>query len=113
MTRLFQKLAELEARHKKKFLDLKESKTQLCVAADVPDVEIRGDLPAMSLGPNMGCQQAIGLAIKKEVIAAILYTKLAEIVDDENLRNMLWAIADEERQHRRYFDTEYEKCIST
>ena len=112
MTRLFQNLAELEARHKQKFQDLKKSKAQLCVGAEVPEIEIREDLPAMSADPHLDCQHAIGLAIKKEVIAAILYTKLAEITDDENIRNMLWAIADEERQHRHYFDTEYEKCNS-
>ena len=113
LIRLFKDLAELEARHKEKFLDLKDSKTQLCVAAKVPETEIREDLPPLSPGPNMGCQQAIGLAIKKEAIAAILYTKLAEIVEDQNVRNMLWAIADEEIKHKHHFDTEYEKCIIT
>ena len=113
LSRLFQDLAELEERHKEKFLDLKESKTQLCVAANVPEIEIREDLPPLSPGPRMGCQQAIGLAIKKEVIAAVLYTKFAEIVDDEDVRNILWAIADEEMRHKHHFDTEYEKCIIT
>jgi rubrerythrin len=113
MTRLFQKLAEVEVRHKQKFQDLKESKTQLCVGSNVPEIEVREDLPAMGPEPHMACQQAIGLAIKKEVIAAILYTKLAEIVEDENVRNILWAIADEERQHKHYFDTEYDKCVGT
>lgn len=89
MSRLFQDLAELEARHRETFQDLKESKTQVCVGASAPEIEIREDLPPMNLDPQMGCQQAIGLAIKKEVIAATLYTKLAEIVEDENVRNVL------------------------
>jgi rubrerythrin len=112
-TRLFKDLAALEAGHKQKFQDLKESKTQLCVGANAPEIEVREDLPPMSQDSHMGCQQAIGLAIKKEVIASLLYTKLAEIVKDENIRNLLWAIADEETRHKHYFDTEYEKCIST
>jgi rubrerythrin len=113
MALLFQDLAALEAGHKKKFQDLKESKTQLCVEANPPEIEIRDDLPPLSAGRHMGCQQAIGLAIKKEVIAALLYTKLAEIVEDEDARNLLWAIADEERRHKHHFDAEYEKCTIT
>jgi rubrerythrin len=113
LTRLFNDLAELEARHKKKFEDLRGSRTQLCVGAKAPKIEIRDDLPRLRPGPHMDCHGAIGLAIKKEVIAAVLYTKLAELVDDENVRNMLWSIAEEEVQHRRYFDAEYAKCIIT
>lgn len=112
LTKLFQDLAELERRHKMKFQDLKESKTHLCITADAPEIEIRDDLPRLSPSPHKSCQGAIGLAIKKETIAAILYTKLAEVVNDENIRNMLWAIAEEERRHKHHFDTEYEKCIS-
>lgn len=113
LTRLFQGLAELEERHKKQFQDLKESKTQLCITANAPEIEIREDLPRLTPSPHMGCKGAIGFAIKKEAIAAILYTKLAELVDDENIRNVLWAIADEETRHKHHFDTEYEKCPIT
>jgi rubrerythrin len=113
MARLFKELAALEAGHKQKFQDLKEGKTQLCVGTNAPEIEIREDLPPVSPSPHMGCQQAIGLAIKKEVIAAVLYTRLAEIVEDENFRNLLWAIADEERRHKLHFDTEFEKCLAT
>jgi rubrerythrin len=113
MTRLFNELAELEAGHKQKFLALKESKTQLCIRATPPEIETRDDLPPMGQAHHMGCKQAIGLAIKKEVIAALLYDKLAEIVEDENLRNLLWAVADEERRHKHHFDAEYERCVVT
>jgi len=113
VAKLFRDLATLEATHKQKFQNLKESKTQLCVEAKAPEIEIREDLPPRSLVSDMGCQQAIGLAIKKEVMAAILYTKLAELVEDEEVRNTLWAIADEERRHRHYFDTAYEKCVAS
>lgn len=113
MTRLFKELAALEAGHKQRFQDLKKRKIQLCVEANAPEIEFREDLPPIGPGFHMGCQQAIGLAIKKEVIAAVVYTKLAEIVKDENLRNLLWSIADEERRHKLHFDSEYEKCAVT
>jgi len=113
VAQIFRDLATLEASHRKKFQELKESRTQLCVRAKSPEIDIREDLPPLSLVPDMGCQNAIGLAMKKEVIAALLYTKLAEIVEDENVRSTLWAIADEERRHREHFDTAYEKCVAS
>jgi rubrerythrin len=113
ITQLFKELAERETEHRKKFQEVKAGKAQLCVGSHAPEIEIREDLPPLSPGPHMSCQQAIGLAIKKEIIAATVYSKLAESVEDKNLRNILLAIADEETKHKHHFDTEYEKCLIT
>jgi rubrerythrin len=110
---LFHHLSQLETTHRQKLLELKAAKIQLCVGSNAPEIDIRADLPLLHAGPNMGCREAIGLAIKKEIISATLYTSLAEIVDDETVRSVLLAIAEEETKHKHHFDAEYDKCVET
>ncbi len=56
---------------------------------------------------DMNYRELLVFAIKKEETSIRLYSDLANIVGDEESREVLLALADEENQHRLRFELEY------
>ena len=59
----------------------------------------------------MGIQQVLQMAIEKEKAAFELYVELAGKIDDENSRQTLLALAEEEVKHKMRFEYEYDVLL--
>ncbi len=57
---------------------------------------------------DMDFQEMLVFAIKKEIVSIKLYTDLAAIMTDQESREVLSELAEEETQHKLRFEIEYE-----
>ena len=61
---------------------------------------------------DMGFQDALILAMKKEKAAFRLYSDLAAVAADERIRDLFRALAQEEAKHKLRFELEYDDLMS-
>lgn len=103
-------LADEELTHKAK-LELEQMKAGRAVVDPEPvterqDVAAESALAAWAAGDY---PDVFRLAIQKEREAFRLYVDLAEIVGDEELRETLISLAEEEAKHTAFFEMERDK----
>ena len=110
MRKLFEELAKEELEHKAN-LELEIMKRGQTVATgsqdlSADDYHIEGEFQF-----DIGMQQLLQMAIEKEKAAFRLYVDLAGKVHDENSRETLLAMAEEEVKHKMRFEYEYEMLL--
>jgi len=107
---LLDELAEEEFVHKEK-LELEIIKTGRTVSTDPgsDDAELLGTNVAQI---SMDVKDILNLAIEKEDASFRLYISLLEQVQDEDSKEVLLALAQEEVRHKIRFETELEKLTS-
>ncbi len=110
---MFEKFAQEEKGHKAKLLAAKEGKTLQKSEKKILDLKIGDHLELVELTPNLDFQDALILAMKAEKNAFKLYNSLAEQADDPAIREMLFALAQEEAKHKLRFETEYDELVFT
>jgi rubrerythrin len=113
MSKIFSDFAKEEEGHKRKLLDVKAGKQLAPVEKQVIDLKIGDYLVDVEPSPHMDYQQALILAMKKEKKAFKMYTDLASIADNENVRNLFSALAQEEAKHKLRFEIEYDDFVMT
>jgi len=111
MKTIFEQFAGEELGHKAKLQAIKDKKLLVPATEKVQDLKISDYLIDITYTPNMGYQEALILAMKKEKAAFRLYSDLALKTDDENLRNGLLMLAQEEAKHKLRFEVEYDEYI--
>jgi rubrerythrin len=112
MRQVFEDFAGEEKGHKKKLLAVKEGKTLLFADKKVMDLKIGDylvDVDSDQAPEELDYQQALILAMKKEKAAFKLYSDLAGSTDDENVRNLMLGLAQEEAKHKLRFEIEYDE----
>ncbi len=96
-------LAKKELEHKAKleqeFIKIGETVTDL----NVSDYVTAADNPM-----DMDCEDLLVFAIKKENQSIKLYNDLAKIVEDNDSRQVLLFLVNEEIDHKQCFETEYQ-----
>jgi rubrerythrin len=112
MRKVFEELAKEELEHKAN-LELEIIKTGQTVATGsqnltADDYHIEGEFQF-----DMGMQQLLQMSIEKEKAAFKLYVDLAGKVDDENSRETLLALAEEEVKHKMRFEYEYDMLLKS
>ena len=110
MQKIFEELAQEELEHKAN-LELEIIKTGRAIATpgqevNADDYHIEGEYQF-----DMGIQQVLQMAIEKEKAAFTLYVDLAGRLEDENSRETLLALAQEEVKHKMRFEYEYEVLL--
>jgi rubrerythrin len=110
--RAFEDFAREEMGHKQKLMAVKAGKQFAPVEGRIADLKIAdylvdGDAPA----DDLDYRQALVLAMKKEKAAFKLYTELSEATDDEDLKRLLKALAQEEAKHKLRFEIEYDENV--
>jgi rubrerythrin len=116
MRQVFEDFAGEERGHKQKLLGVKSGKTALFTGQKVMDLKIGDylvDVEPEQAGQDLDYQQALIVAMKKEKAAFKLYSDLAASTDDENLRNLLLSLAQEEAKHKLRFELEYDEQFLT
>ena len=103
MRKVCEDFAEEELEHKAK-LELEVMKRGKVVhGLDISDY-------IMDVGDemNMDYDELLVFAIRKERISIDLYNDLAAVVKDEKSREVLLALVEEETEHKRRFEVEYD-----
>jgi rubrerythrin len=108
---VLQEFAREEMKHKEKLLAVKEGKLLVPAQQKVQDLQISDYLVDVKPSPNLDYQGVLILAMKKEKAAFMLYTHLAEITNEDNLRAIFLVLAQEEAKHKLRFEVEYDEHI--
>lgn len=104
--------AKEEEGHKHKLLEVKAGKKFAPVEGRIKDLKI-GDylVQVEEADGEVSYQDALVIAMKKEKAAFKLYSDLAASAEDENLRNTMTALAQEEAKHKLRFEIEYDEMV--
>ena len=111
MSLIFDDFANEEIGHKKKLQGIKKGKILAPMAKKVMDLKIGDYLIDVEPGPNLDYQEALIVAMKKEKAAFKLYTDIAAVTDNENLRSTFLLLAQEEAKHKLRFEVEYDDYV--
>ncbi len=110
MREVFEGFAKEEQGHKAKLQKIKEDNIKLALEY-VEDLKLADYLIDAKPSPDMDYQEALILAMKKEKAAFKLYTILASMTNDINLRQVFLALAQEEAKHKLRFEIEYDDVV--
>ncbi|HUV63173.1 MAG TPA: ferritin family protein [Sedimentisphaerales bacterium] len=112
MRKVFEELAEEELEHKRK-LELEIMKLGKTVSTEVQAGRPSGDyiLADDRAVLDMDYKDVLLLAMEKEDAAFRIYVNLLGTVGDEQSREVLLAIAQEEVRHKLRFEAEYDALL--
>jgi rubrerythrin len=111
MKEVFQGFAREEKGHKAKLLEIKEGKRLLKSESKVLDLKLADYLVSPETTQKMDYQQALVLAMKKEKKAFQMYSDLADLSEEEDLKETFQALAQEEAKHKLKFEVEYDQYV--
>lgn len=111
MRKVFEDFAREELGHKKKLADVKQGKRLISAEKKVADLKVGDYLVEVKPRAGMDYQEALILAMKNEKAAFKLYHDLASTTEDETVRQLFMALAEEEAKHKLRFELEYDETI--
>ena len=104
-------MAQEELQHEKKLKAVRARKLTLS-RDQVSDLGIADTVEKTEPHAKMNYRELLAYAIKKEGISQGLYSRMATIFDEPELRDMFLKLAEEEADHKRTFETQYESLMS-
>jgi rubrerythrin len=111
---VFQQLAKEEVGHKEKLLEVKKGKLREFLEKSkekIADLKIGDYLIDVTPKPDLTFQEALIIAMKREKVSYKLYENFANRVDDENIKNLFLALAQEEAKHKLRIEIIYDDYI--
>ena len=111
MGRTLEGMAREEQQHRAKLEAVKAGKIAL-EREQVGDLGIAGMLEDVKPKAGMDYREFLAFAIKKEDTSHKLYTRLASIFSEPELSGLFRRLAEEEADHKRRFEVQYESLTS-
>jgi rubrerythrin len=111
LKKLLGELMDEEENHKKLLLELAEGPTVDQEPAKVADLRISDYLIAEPPHPDMGFQNLLIFAARKEHKAAQLYSALALRSTKDGQRKLFEFLAGQEKTHKLRLESEYERHV--
>lgn len=111
--KLFEELEKEELMHKARLKAMKAGKELAPIAPKISDLKIGDYLTKVQLKPGMDYQEGLIYGMQAEKAEFRLYMDLHGKTDDQNLRNLLLKLAQEEAQHKLRLELEYDEYILT
>lgn len=111
--KLFEGFAQEELGHKAKLQNIRNSKVLLPAQKQIQDMKIAEYVADVEVTEDLGYQDALIIAMKKEKMAFKLYNDLAASTDDPDLQTTFRILAQEEAKHKLRFELEYDDYILT
>ena len=109
MKEAFKGFAKEEQGHKAKLESIKSGgKIPESVNKKVLDLKIGDYLIDVKPSADMDHQEALILAMKKEKAAFKLYSDLAQIIHEEDIKQVFLMLAQEEAKHKLRFEIQYD-----
>jgi rubrerythrin len=112
MKNVFLNFAKEETGHKAKLLLIKEKGTYtVAPAKKILDLKISDTTDNIPVSPNMEYREVLTVAMHREKLSFMLYSKLADYTDNEELKNIFLMLAQEEAKHKLRFEVEYDENV--
>jgi len=111
MSQVFRQFAREEMGHKAKLEAVKAGRTLAPADRRITDLKIGDYLVDVEPTEDMGYQQALTLAMKKEKAAFKLYSDMAAAAPSEDLETLFLGLAQEEAKHKLRFEIEYDDKV--
>ena len=111
MKEAFLHFAKEEEGHKVRLLKIKAGEIPAVSEEKVANLGITEMLEEPDIAANMTYQEALLFAMKAEKAAFTLYTKLAEMTDDQSFQRIFRSLAQEEAKHKLRFEIEYDDHV--
>ncbi len=106
-------LARQEQMHKKRLESIDRERVADTAIVNVPDLRIADFMDDVTITADMGYQDILTVAMKREEKAHNLYTTLASNTDDTELRKVFELLAQEEAGHKLALEKEYDEHVLT
>ncbi len=106
-------LARQEQVHKKKLESIDRERVADAAIVNVPDLRIADFMDDVTITADMGYQDILTVAMKREEKAHNLYTTLASNTEDAELRKVFELLAQEEAGHKLALEKEYDEHVLT
>ncbi len=106
-------LARQEQMHKKKLESIDRERVADTAIVNVPDLRIADFMDDVTITADMGYQDILTVAMKREEKAHNLYTTLASNTEDAELRKVFELLAQEEAGHKLALEKEYDEHVLT
>jgi rubrerythrin len=114
MKDIFKQFALEEMGHKAKIENVKKGKLEFSPPSQkIMDLKIAETVIDTPIDENIDYQKALILAMKSEKAAFKLYSDLADMANNESIRNLFLGLAQEEAKHKLRFEIEYDENILT
>jgi len=111
MCRTIEGFAQEELQHRAKLEAVKAGKIAL-KREEVGDLGIAEMLDDVKPHARMNYRELLAFAIKKEDVSHSLYTTMASIFSEPELKALFRKLAEEEADHKRRFEIEYDLMTS-
>jgi len=105
---VFREFAGEELKHKKLIEDVRAGDRELKARHDVADLKLSDNYIKPEPSSAMSYQDALLVAIDREVAAVEMYTHLTAVCVEESLCTVFDALADEEKKHKLKLETIYD-----
>lgn len=113
LKRVFVDFALEEKSHKAKLELVKAGQLELSKPEAIMNLKLAEMVSDVDLEGSFDYQKALIAAMKNEKASYKLYTDLAELTDDEEVKNVFLSLAQEEAKHKLRFEIEYDETILT
>lgn len=101
-------MAREEALHEEQLRSLVDNNAS-DLSGEVDPGEIQAYIQAMEIPDVLDYKKAVKVACDKEKASQMLYLVLAQTVQPDYLRELLEALAKQERKHQEFFAKEYDR----
>ncbi len=108
---MFDELAAEEVKHREFFEGSTGENVPDLPLQGVTDLKISDYLVDVSFKPDMGYQDILIMAMKREESAVKLYSDIAAEMTDPKLKKLLEFMAQEEAKHKLRLETEYDENV--
>jgi len=109
LQQVFRDFAKEEYIHKARLQEIKKDKTLEPSKEKILNLKIAEYVEEVKESDSdFNYQKALVLAMNREKRAYILYSNLANATDDEVVKNVFLALAQEEAKHKLFFEVEYD-----
>jgi rubrerythrin len=112
MKKIFEGFAMEESGHKAKLMKLKEEGVSKEFSNEnIADLKMETYIENTKPTADITYQDALILAMKKEKSAFRIYSGLASIAKNEQMKNVFLMLAQEEAKHKLRFEIEYDEFV--
>ncbi len=111
MREAFLQFAEEERGHQRRLERVKAGDLPAVTSDQVRDLKIADHLVDPEPTANMTYQEVLLFAMKSEKASYALYTKLADLAENEDLAAVFRSLAQEEAKHKLRFEIEYDDHV--
>jgi len=109
--RMFEGFAIEEQAHKSKLEEIKAGKLLAPEKINVLNLKIADAIEEIESHSDMSLQEVLIVAMQREKNAYRLYSDLAAMMDNANLKSAFEMLAQEEARHKLRFEIEYDEMI--